>query len=51
MYCKETYLRLLIVVWFSVFLQTPFVPWGQWLRWAWALLSSVEWSALHVATN
>lgn len=50
-YCKETYLRLLIAVWFGVFLQTPFVPWGQQLRWAWSLLSSVEWSALHVVTN
>lgn len=29
LYCKETYLRLLIAVWFGVFLQTPFVPWGQ----------------------
>lgn len=28
LYCKETYLRLLIAVWFSVFLQTPFVLWG-----------------------
>lgn len=29
LYCKETYLRLLIAVWFGVFLQTPFVLWGQ----------------------
>lgn len=28
LYCKETYLRLLIAVWFGVFLQTPFVLWG-----------------------
>lgn len=29
LYCKETYLRLLIAVWFGVFLQTPFVLWGR----------------------
>lgn len=29
LYCKETYLRLLIAVWFRVFLQTPFVLWDQ----------------------
>lgn len=46
LYCKETYLRLLIAVWFGVFLQTPFVP-----GWVWLPLSSVEWSALHVVTN
>lgn len=29
LYCKETYLRLLIAVWFRVFPQTPFVLWDQ----------------------